>query len=249
MTVLALLLAAMSLTLFPVSLAIAALLDRLSGPWRAAMLALWPLPGALALAGLDSRPPDWLIALAMLSALFHAWRGLGAADAREWLSLVALSAWPMLWAGAQPPDMAVAQALALGLPLAAASLVVDAIERHFGAAHAALDLRLAHEAPRLAGLFFVAVLAATAMPLSPSFFAVLSLVAGQGGGNALTSLALLGVWFLWSWSGARLVHGLVPGASRRVQRGSDVSSRPARAGAGAFAVLAAAGLIFGGILL
>lgn len=249
MTVPVLVLAAVSLTLFPISLAVAGLLDRLSGPLRAAMLAVWPLPGALALASVDGQPPDWLVAVAMLSALFHAWRGLGAEDARDWLSLVALSAWPLLWAGARPPGMAVAEALALGLPLAAASLVADGIERRFGAAHARLDLRLAREAPWLAGLFVLAVLAATAMPVSPSFFAMLSLVTGQAGGSALTPLALLGVWFLWSWSGARLVHGLVPGASRRVLRGSDVSSRPARAGAGAFAVLAAAGLIFGGILL
>ena len=249
MDALTVLTAAVFLPLFPVSLLVERLLGRLEGLARAGLLLLWPLPGALALGGAEGPPPDWLVVFALLSALFHAWRGLGTPDARDWLGLLALSAWPLLWAAAQTQERAVVQALALGLPLAGLSLVLDMVERRFGAVHAALDLRLAAEAPRLAGLVVVAVLAATATPLSPAFFAMLSLVGAQAGEAVLAPLVMLAAWLLWSWSGARIILALVPGPARSAPRGQDLTTAGAWSVYVAYGLLAVLGVFTGGWLL
>lgn len=249
MTVLPLVIATMFLALFPFSVVFLTIFHRLSGAVRAVLILLWPLPGAVALVASGTDLPNWLIAWAMLSALTHAWRGLGASDAREWLGLMAVSAWPLLFAGGHSGGNAAFAAIALGVPLLSASLVVDSVERRFGAAHAALDLRLATEAPRLAGLFVVAVMSVAALPVSPSFFAMLSLLGGQMSGTVLTPLALLGVWFFWSWSGVRLIHAVVPGARRRTTRGSDLTARQAHLTYAALVAMGLAGLFTGGILI
>ena len=249
MEALTLLTAAVFLPLFPLSLLVERLLGRLDGLPRAGLLVLWPLPGALAVGITEGAPPDWLLGFASMSALFHAWRGLGTPDARDWLGLLALSAWPLLWAATQTAETAVVQALALGLPLAGLSLVLDTVERRFGAAHAALDLRLAAVAPRLAGLVVVAVLAATATPLSPAFFAMLSLVGAQVGEFALASPIMLAVWLLWSWSGARILLALVPGPAGHAPRGQDLTPAGAWPAHLAFVLLAVLGVFVGGRLL
>lgn len=248
MTVLPLVIATMLLALFPFSMVFLALYDRLSGSVRSVLLLLWPLPGALALAASETEAPVWLVAWAMLSAVLHAWRGLGACDAREWLGLTAASAWPLLFAGGALDSRAAVVAIGFGLPLLAANIVLDAVERRYGAAHAALDLRLASEAPRLAGLFVVTVLAAAALPVSPSFFAMFSLFGGREGDPVLTPLALLGVWFLWSWSGARLIHVIVPGARRRTAGDLDLTAARMSMAVAALALMGIAGLFMGGLL-
>lgn len=241
------LVAVVFLPLFPFGMIAIALMERLSGLPRAALIALWPLPGVWALGALGGAAPDWLVAWAMLSALFYAWRGLAMTDARGWVGFLAVSAWPLIWAMTGTATPPVAVALSIGLPVALASLVVDHVEHRFGAAHGALDLRLASRAPGLAGFLFAALLAAVAVPPSPSFFALLALIGGAG---ALpTALAILAVWLLWSWSAARLIQGLVPGAPRRDAVVTDIDPAPRAVLIGALAILGLGGLFIGGLLL
>ena len=247
MDVLILAMAALFLTPFPLSMAAVTLIERLSGTARAALLALWPLPGAFLLELLPGPVPNWLMGWAMLSAVFYAWRGLGARDGREWLGYLAVSAWPLVWAAAPQPGQAVPLALALGAPLALASLVLDAVERSAGLVHPARDLRLGLNAPGLAGIMVAAVLMATAMPPSPSFFAFLSLVTGQAVVSLPTTLALLLVWLLWSGAGARLIETSVPGPRREENGAARLSELHPLAVA--LAALGLAGVIFGGLQL
>lgn len=247
MSLVLILVAVVFLPVFPFGMIAMASMERLSGLARAALLALWPLPGVFALAALGGPAPDWLVAWAMLSALFYAWRSLALTDARGWIGFLAVSAWPLIWAMAGTGAPAVAIALSISLPLALASLVVDHVEHRFGAAHGALDLRLASRAPGLAGLLFAALLGAVAVPPSPSFFALLALI---GEANALpTGLAILAVWLLWSWSAARLIQGLVPGAPRRDAVVTDIDPAPRAVLIGALAILGLGGLFIGGHLL
>lgn len=205
-------LAALFLPLFPLGMAFTSLFGLLRNSWlRVILLLAWPQVGLHFLLLAGSPPPQWLVVWAMLSSLFYAWRALALREAGQWTAFLALSTWPLIWAVPVPVQTTALQVLGLSLPLAVMAIMVGGVERRFGAAHIALDLRLASVAPRLAGLFTIAVFAAIAMPLSPSFFALLALVTAQVPLSLPTVLAVLGAWLLWSWSGMRLVQGMIAG--------------------------------------
>lgn len=245
MTVVLFIVAAVFLPLFPFGMIFTDGFERLRNGWvRALLLVVWPVVGMQALTWAAVPPPTWLVAWAMLSALFYAWRALALREAGQWIAYLAVSAWPLLWAG----EPGLLLALAIGLPPALLSLVVGRIDARFGGAHMALDLRLGTIAPRLAGLFVTGVLAAVAMPPSPGFFALVALVVAQAQTSLATVLAILGTWLLWSWSAARLLRGIVAGP------GGTTPPRDMPAGAAwgyalAFSGLGICGLILGGHLL
>lgn len=247
MSVLVFLPAILLLPLFPFSMVAVLAFDRLrDGRLRSLLLLVWTLPGAALLSASDTAPPAWLVAWAMLTALFYAWRAVVLQDARLWIVFLAVSSGALLWAGAGGAAM-IAKALGLSLPIAFASALIEIIERRQGAAHVALDLRLAGRAPKLAGLFFIGLLAVAAMPVSPSFFVLLALVSNQAATSVMTTLAILACWLLWSWAAARLVAGLIIGRAQAPS--NDISGQLATACGAGVAGLGLVGVLLGGIML
>lgn len=240
-----LLLAGLFLPLFPLSMITTSVLALVRPAWARAILMLaWPQAGVVILGRLDSDVPDWVVAWAMMTALFYGWRALAMRDGDGWLAFMAVSSWAVLWGGGQPGQGGHVLALGLGLGLAAMALVLGQVAHRFGAAHAALDLRMAASAPRLSGVLAATALAVIAMPLSPGFFALLLLITRQAPNSVPTVLAILGIWFLWTWSGLHLVQHLVSGA-RRKPVPNDISRGAAWGWALFLATLAAAGLAMG----
>jgi NADH:ubiquinone oxidoreductase subunit 4 (subunit M) len=209
-------LAAVFLPLFPLSMLFNRLLAGVANPWlRGLLLLLWPQAGVAALAWHGGDVPDLLLAWAVVTALFYAYRAVALNDAGQWAGFVATSAWALLWLGdTADATLLHLQALAFSFPFVVLSLLSGEITRRFGAAHTGLGGGLAVATPRLAALFVVAVLATVATPVFPGFFAMLALVVGRVSSAALADGGLVVVWLLWSWSSARLLQGIVVGPRR-----------------------------------
>ncbi|MCP5142974.1 MAG: hypothetical protein H6926_03705 [Chromatiales bacterium] len=245
------LLAALFLPLFPLSMVFTRVFDRLRHPLaRAALLLAWPQLGVLLIAQTALPPPDAFIVWALATAAFYAYRAIALRDVGLWIAFIAVSAWSLLWLGAGDVLTMHVQALAFSVPLLLLNLLSGDLERRFGAAHTRLKLGLAAVAPRYAAVFVVAMLAAVASPVFPNFFSLLATithrVAEHGAGLSVFMVAL--VWVLWTWSGARLIQGIVVGEgdARNV---ADLSTPMVWAYAGGFLFLAAAGLALAGVLL
>ena len=74
------------------------------------------------------------------------------------------------------------------------------LERQFGAAYIGLYGGLAQRMPRFSGVLVISVLAASATPLFPTFFAMLYTVIVS---QPLPAVGLTVVWLIWSWAAAR----------------------------------------------
>jgi hypothetical protein len=248
-SVTAYLLAALFLPLFPISLAFNTLFARLRQPLlRALLLLAWPQIGVYILLQTPGGIPDAVVVWALLSAAFYAYRALALREVGLWIGFLATSAWALIWSMGATPELLWLEALGFSLPLALLSLLTGALEQRVGAAHTALGGGLAAAAPRLAALFVVAVLAVEATPVFPGFFTLLAGVLGHAATAPGTALALLLVWLLWTWSGTRLLHGIVVGPRPHVPV-EDVSRPVAWGYATAFVALAGVGIEFGGLLL
>lgn len=245
--------AALFLPLFPLSMVFNLGFTRLRHPIsRALLLLIWPQIGLFLVAQAATPSPDWFVAWALLTAVLYAYRAIAVREVGLWIGFVATSAWALLWlAGGGMPVLHI-QALAFSVPLVMLSLLTTHIERRFGAANTRLNLGLATLAPRYAGVFTVAMLAAVATPLFPNFFTMLATIATQtgsdGAGLPVVAMALATVWLLWSWSGVRLLQGMVVGGGRE-DGAEDMSVSLAWVYAAGFLILAGAGLKLAEVLL
>lgn len=203
------------LPLFPLSMVYTTLFGRLTHPWaRAALLLFWPQAGLLALAQTDANLADGVVVWALASALLYALRALALREAGLWIAFMAVSCWTLLWLFAATPaprSLLHWQALGLSAPLVLLTVLNANIARRFGAAYAGVSPALAHCAPKLAGILTLTVLAAVATPLFPGFFILFALVMHTAPTTPWAAVAIASVWLLWSWSGARLIQGLVVG--------------------------------------
>ncbi|MGB0713404.1 MAG: hypothetical protein ACPGUC_07570 [Gammaproteobacteria bacterium] len=209
------LIAGLFLPLFPLSMVYGALFGRIRNRWlRSVLLLLWPQAGVLILMQADGGVPYEILIWALLTALFYAFRALALREAGLWTGFIAISSWALLWLSARSGtggDALHLQALGFSVPLALLTLLTGDVERRFGAAYAGLKTGLASNTPRLAALWVVAVTAAMATPVFPGFFTLVTAV-GQGISTSLpAALVVLLTWLLWTWSGARLIQGLVVG--------------------------------------
>ncbi|MGB0722297.1 MAG: proton-conducting transporter membrane subunit [Gammaproteobacteria bacterium] len=209
------LIAGLFLPLFPLSMIHGALFGRLRNRWlRALLLLLWPQVGVLILARSGADVPYEILVWALLTALFYAFRALALREAGLWIGFVSISSWAVLWlsahAGASAQTLHL-QAFGFSAPLALLALITGDVERRFGAAYTGLGTGLAQNAPRLATLWVVAMVAAMATPVFPGFFTLLGAVANGASTSLPTTLVVLCTWLLWTWSGARLIQGLVVG--------------------------------------
>lgn len=212
MTALGLLLIGIFLPLFPFSMAFNALLERVTQPLlRSLLLVAWPQVGLWVLSTQTPEIPSWLTVWALATSLLYAFRLVAMREIGRWTGFLATSAWALLWlptyAGI-PPYQLWTFAAGFSLPLVFLSLLAQMLERHFGAAYTGLYGGLARRMPRFAGVLVISVLAATATPIFPTFFAVLhALIVSQ----PVPALVLTAIWLIWSWAAARLLQGLIVG--------------------------------------
>ena len=212
MTDLGLVLIGLFLPLFPFSMAFNAVLERTGHPLlRSALLLAWPQIGLWALSAHTATIPSWLVVWALATAVLYAFRLLAMREMGRWSGFLATSAWAVLWlpayAGMQTSELW-AFAAAFSVPLVFLTLLASILEHQFGAAYTGLYGGLARRTPRFSGVLVISVLAATATPLFPTFFAMLhSLIASQ----PMPAVVLSGIWLIWSWAAARLLQGLIVG--------------------------------------
>lgn len=209
------LIAGLFLPLFPLSMIFNILL-RHTQPitLRVIVLILWPQIGLLLLSRLGGHIPAWILPLAITTSGLYALRALALRDMRQWSGFLATSAWALLWITYQAgTPVASLQLYALGfsIPLALLALLIYNLEQRFGGAYTGLYGGLAQSLPRLSVLLVLVVLAVIATPIFPGFFIMLSSIVDAFTGTPAIAVALILVWLLWSWAGARLLQGIIAG--------------------------------------
>ncbi len=209
-----LILAAIFLPLFPLSMVFNMLFERISNPVaRVVLLLCWPMIGIYILQGDQQALPDWMLIWALATAILYGFRLLAVRDMGIWIGFLATSVWALLWVAVNAgisSDILYHAALGFSLPLAVMAILMRHIETRFGAAYTNLFGGLGVTTPRLSGLLVVAVLAATATPVFPAFFIMLHIIVNSTPGIVV---AMLGAWLLWSWASALLLQGLIVGPS------------------------------------
>ncbi len=213
------LLAGIFLPLFPMSMVFNAILDKVKYNWLRALLFLgWPLVGLLILQNSNPEMPDWVLILALTTSFLYALRMLTLREVNQWSGFLATSLWGLLWL---PVIQGVSAellywfAISMSIPLVLMVFLSAGLEKRFGAAYTGLYGGLARTIPRYSGVLVTVVVAATATPLFPTFFIMLDMVVETISNKPVAALALLLIWLLWSWAGARLIQGLIVGRASK----------------------------------
>jgi len=204
------LLVAIFLPVFPLSIVFNALFLKLRQPMlRFSLLLGWPMAGVGLYQALQPELPEWVLPLALGTAVFYAFRLLAMREVGIWTGYMATSVWACLWLPLLYGDGdTFLYAVWFSIPLGLLALLVGGMERRYGAAYTELYGGLAQTVPRFSGVFVVTVLAVVATPLFPGFFGMLHiLIASQ----PVAAITLGGIWFMWSWAGMRLIQGMIVG--------------------------------------
>lgn len=237
-------LAGLFLPLFPLSMLFNALFARVRHPvLRAILLLAWPQIGLALISTANPAMPDWIVPWALFTSALYGLRALMLREVGMWLGFLATSAWAVLWIpvlGGTSAPLVQLYALGFSAPFVLLALLSAGLERRFGAAYTGLYGGLAQSLPRFSGVLVMVVLAAIATPLFPAFFAMLASILVA---TPASAVALVGIWLLWSWAGARLLQGLVVGPANP-QDSPDLSL----AATWLYAVVLVA-LVFGGVYL
>lgn len=209
------LLAGLFLSLFPLSMAFNLLLGRCRAVLlRATLLLLWPQSGLLLIQTANTPIPAWAVWLAVITSALYALRALSLRDIGQWSGFLATSAWALLWIplySGTPISTVQLYALGFSAPLVLLALLGGGLEQRFGAAYTGLYGGLAESLPRLSGVLVFVVLAIIATPLFPAFFIMLATIVQTLTSTPQLVPAIVAVWLLWSWAGARLLQGLITG--------------------------------------
>jgi len=209
-----LLLAALFLPLFPLSMVFNALFNRAQHVvLRCILLIGWPHIGLMIIHSTETTIPTWLITWALATSLLYALRMLALRGVGQWNSFLATSMWAMLWLTTTDMNQDMHHLYAFGVtaPLVLLALLSAGLEKRFGAAYTDLYGGLALSIPRFSGVLVVVILAAIATPLFPGFFIMLKLIMDTSVTMPIATFVLLAIWLLWSWAGVRLLQGLIVG--------------------------------------
>ncbi|MGD2118571.1 MAG: hypothetical protein PVG66_09440 [Chromatiales bacterium] len=221
------LLAAVFLPIFPFSIVFNALFARIENyALRMLLLVTWPAAGIYLVSQLGGKPPQWIIYWAAFTALLYAFRSLVMRELNRWTAYIATSIWALLWLDFLPQSESSSPwviALALAVPLVLMPWISGQIKKRFGGAYAGTVNSLAITVPRLSILLVFIILAAIATPVFPGFFALLGMVNNLLPVNPLVAVGILLVWLLWTWSGIRVIQGLIvgPGNDSYSETGTD----------------------------
>lgn len=209
------LIAALFLPLFPLSMIFNILFDKLRGPIpRLILLVAWPQIGLWLMKDSLDDIPDWVVFLALFTSLLYGFRALVLRELVHWVSFLATSSWPILWLSMGfTDDMTTLSLLALGssIPLGILTLLGDHLRKEFGASYAGLYNGLGHTMPRLSGLMVITMLAVIATPVFPCFTTMMTAILETTTFSLWSSLTLCLIWLTWGWAGARLIQGFVIG--------------------------------------
>ncbi|MGB5396573.1 MAG: hypothetical protein WBN96_05440 [Gammaproteobacteria bacterium] len=209
---LAIVIVAIFLPLFPLSMGFNLVFSKLQQPLlRITLLVIWPLAGLVLANKLELQVAPGLLIWALLSSALYALRMLALREMNLWISFMATSVWALLWIPLSEGyhfDTLWLDAMGFSTPLIALVIVAELLRRRFGAAYADIYGGLAHGLPRLAMVMVMSVLAAIATPVFPGFFTMLSILMIA---TPATIVSLLLIWLLWSWAGIRLLHGFIFG--------------------------------------
>ncbi len=224
-----LLLTALFLPLFPLSMVFNALFTRIQHvALRVILLATWPQIGLAILFTTDTAVPTWMLTWALITALLYAFRMLALRDVGQWTSFLATSWWAVLWLLATDHNQDTLQLYAIGLtiPFILLTLLSANLIKQFGAAYSGLHGGLAQSMPRFSGVLVVVILASIATPLFPNFFIMLKIILNTSSAMPIAILVLLVIWLLWSWAGVRLLQGLIVGTAKPGSEGevSDIKT-------------------------
>lgn len=240
-----LLVAALFLPLFPLSIVLNAAVTQFRHPLaRCVLLLAWPQIGVIVLQTAQHPIPPALVYWAFLTSALYALRLLTVRDLGLWAGFFASSALAMTWGLAASSDAAALHLFAFwfSLPAALLALLAGPLEQRLGAAYAGLHGGLAGRLPRLAGVLVMIALAAVATPPFPGFFALLGLLHELA---APMVLALLAIWLIWGWAATKLLQGFIFGAERP-STVADIGRGSALAYFGVLGTFAAAGLYLTG---
>ncbi|MGE5320967.1 MAG: hypothetical protein ACM3KD_12350 [Hyphomicrobiaceae bacterium] len=241
-----LLIAALFLPLFPLSVVFNAALMKLPNPaTRCALLLLWPQLGVALLQIAAHAVPPYVAPWALLTSGLYALRLLTVRDMGRWAGFLATSGLALTWAlAAAGADIADLHLFAFwfSLPPALIMLLTHPLTRRFGAAYAGLQGGLIGSLPRLSGVLAVTVLAAVATPPFPGFFALLHVLHALDWAGAVGALA---IWLIWGWAATKLLQGFIFGAARMAPS-ADIGRASTLALTGVLGIFAAAGLYLTG---
>lgn len=245
MELLWLLLAAMFLPLYPLSIVPNLLLPRVRAPWlKAVLLSVWALLGVLLLTIADVTVPVSFGWWGIGTALLYALRLLTVRDLEIWIGFAYSSMLALLWVVASAPAVAAdgmrlaLYALSFAVPLGLLVLLSATLIRSFGAAYLGLYRGLGVTMPHFSAIFILVILAVIATPLFPSFAMLLSVISVA---PPLSLLLILLTWLFWGWAGINLMRGVVFGVPADDMRVVDLESRTLLAYVAALAVLIVAG--------
>ncbi len=209
------------LPLFPMSMIFNAIVDNIKHPWlRVLLFAVWPLIGLLIVYNSKVVIPDWLMPMALTTSALYALRMLSLREVTQWSGFLATSLWSLLWLAVMhdtPVGLLYSYAISMSTPLVLLVLLSAGLEQRFGAAYTGLYGGLARTIPRFTGILVTVVVAAIATPLFPTFFIMLDMIVETISATPLAAMALLLIWLLWSWAGARLIQGLIVGRASNVK--------------------------------
>lgn len=252
MSVLAYIVAAIFLPLFPLSMLFNRLFARIVDTrLRMLILLVWPMIGLLALSLVGSEPPAWLACWAVLTACLYAFRAVALRDLGLWIAHMATSAWALLWVVtmfSQSGTLLALQAVSFSVPFMLLTWIVSRLESVYGAAYAGTYGGLAESMPRLSMLLILSILAAIGTPLFPAFFTLLAAIAQSLNGTPGIAILMLLVWFLWAWSGLQMIRGMVIGPAAPEPKPDIETAASAQAGV-VLVLLAIAGIASVGYLV
>ncbi|MBK5964545.1 hypothetical protein CCR95_10730 [Thiocystis minor] len=211
-----------------------------NGDWRrgpafkATLILVFPLIGIGLLALAMDQPSagdGWPTLFAVwggLTSVLYAFRLLSAKDGEIWISHLYSSALALIWIGVGSGVSSLLPAIGLSISLLPLVFLLDHLTRRFGIARSGLYPGLCCRLPWLAHLFVLAVLAAIAVPFSPSFFALAALAFGGVAADAVVVLLPICLsWLLWTWAGVNLLSGIVWGVPREDLTYRDLEPRQA----------------------
>jgi len=214
-----LILAGLFLPLFPLSMVFNAIFSRIDNRWlRYLLLLTWPQVGLIILFQQEIIIPGWIAIWGLLTAVLYGFRLLTIRELGLWTSFIATSAWALLWIVLQNSNDPSIYLYALGFSVPLMLLVSLSAEltKRFGAAYVGLYSGLAQTQPRFSGILVMVILAVIATPVFPAFFAVLHTIVITVPTSLPMAIAAGIVWLLWTWAGARVLHGLIVGPAKQV---------------------------------
>ena len=216
---LSILLAAIFLPLFPMSMVFNAIFDNTRYcKLRALLIFIWPLIGLFIVVNSKLELPDWVLPLALSTSFLYALRMLTLREVNQWSGFLATSLWSLLWLPIMQgvsSDLLYSFAISMSVPLVLLVLLTAGLEKRFGAAYTGLYGGLARTIPRYSGVLVTVVVAAIATPLFPTFFIMLDMIVETISNNPVAAISLLVIWLLWSWAGTRLIQGLIVGRASK----------------------------------